>query len=155
MLVGDMTIENFAGLPDFEDLPKNMQVEAVDGFVVIPDKEHEVSISGRTFFKFALCKNETPFCIKHVHADILSLYDTGWQAIYLSKSGYMYFYNYDAMTFSRKDFHCSGENGVVGLIDKFSKLNDTKNKLKTVTWDYYGLVDGQEKLVATLETEGK
>ena len=76
MLVGDMTIENFAGLPDFEDLPKNMQVEAVDGFVIIPDKEHEVGISCRTFFKFALCKNETPFCIKHVHADILSLYDT-------------------------------------------------------------------------------
>ena len=26
MLVGDMAIENFADLPDFEDLPKNMQV---------------------------------------------------------------------------------------------------------------------------------
>lgn len=41
MLAGDMAIENFAGLPDFEDLPKNMQVEIVDGFVVIPDETHE------------------------------------------------------------------------------------------------------------------
>ena len=85
MLVGDMTIENFADLPDFEDLPESMQVEVVDGFVVIPDETYEKGASGRAFFKFALCKNETPFCIKHIHADILSLYDTGWKAIYLSK----------------------------------------------------------------------
>lgn len=85
VLVRDMTIGNFADLPDFEDLPESMQVEVVDGFVVIPDETYEKGASGRKFFKFALCKNETPFCIKHIHADILSLYDTGWKAIYLSK----------------------------------------------------------------------
>lgn len=112
MLVGDMTIENFADLPDFEDLPESMQVEVVDGFVVIPDETYEKGASGRIFFKFALCKNETPFCIKHIHADILSLYDTGWKAIYLSKSGYMYFYNY---AFKRNNFRCGEENGAVSL----------------------------------------
>lgn len=134
MLVGDMTAENFAGLPDFEDLPKNMQVEAVDGFVVIPDEEHEESISGRAFFKFALCKNETPFCIKHIHADILSLYDTGWQAIYLNKSGYMYFYNYDARAFKRNDFHFGEENGTVGLVDEHSSLNRKSNIVRRLLW---------------------
>lgn len=112
MLVGDMAIENFADLPDFEDLPKSMQVEVVDGFVVIPDETYEKGASGRAFFKFALCKNEIPFCIKHIHADILSLYDTGWKAIYLSKSGYMYFYNY---AFKRNNFRCGEENGAVSL----------------------------------------
>ena len=85
MLVGDMAIENFADLPDFEDLPESTQVEVVGGFVVIPDETYEKGASGRAFFKFALYKNEIPFCIKHSHAYILSLYDTGWQAIYLSK----------------------------------------------------------------------
>ena len=75
MLVRDMTIENFADLPDFEDLPESMQVEVVDGFVVIPDETYEKGASGCAF-KFALCKNETLFCMKHIHADILSLYDT-------------------------------------------------------------------------------
>lgn len=134
MLIGDMTTENFADLPDFEDLPKNMQVEAVDGFVVIPDEEHEENISGRTFFKFALCKNETPFCIKHIHADILSLYDTGWQAIYLNKSGYMYFYNYDATTFKRNDFHFGEENGTVGLVGEHSSLNRKSNIVRRLLW---------------------
>ena len=120
MLVGDMTIENFADLPDFEDLPESMQVEVVNGLVVIPDETHDTSISGRAFFKFALCKNEIPFCIKHIHADILSLYDTGWKAIYLSKSGYMYFYNY---AFKRNNFRCGEENGAVGLVDEHSSLN--------------------------------
>ncbi len=50
MLVGDMAIENFADLPDFEDLPKSMQVEVVDGFVVIPDETYEKGVSGRAFF---------------------------------------------------------------------------------------------------------
>lgn len=80
-----MVIENFADLPDFENLPKSMQVEVADGFVVIPDETYEKGASGRAFFKFALCKNETLFCIKYIHADILSLYDTGWQVIYLSQ----------------------------------------------------------------------
>ena len=120
MLVEDMTIENFANLPDFEDLPESMQVEAVDGLVVIPDETHDTSISGRAFFKFALCKNETPFCIKHIHADILSLYGTGWKAIYLSKSGYMYFYNY---AFKRNNFRCGEENGAVSLVGEHSSLN--------------------------------
>lgn len=50
MLVVDMTIENFANLPDFEDLPESMQTEVVDGFVVIPDETYEKGVSGRTFF---------------------------------------------------------------------------------------------------------
>ena len=131
MLVEDMTIENFANLPDFEDLPESMQVEAVDGLVVIPDETHDTSISGRAFFKFALCKNETPFCIKHIHADILSLYDTGWKAIYLSKSGYMYFYNY---AFKRNNFRCGEENGAVGLVDEHSSLNRKSDIVRRLLW---------------------
>ena len=134
MLVGDMTIEDFANLPDFKDLPESMQVKVIDGFVVIPDETHEKGVSGRTFFKFALCKNETPFCIKHIHADILSLYDTGWQAIYLSKSGYMYFYNYDATTFKRNDFRYGEENGAVGLIDEHSSLNRKSDIVRRLLW---------------------
>ena len=136
MLVGDMTIEDFAGLPDFEDLPKSMQVEIIDGFVVIPDETHEKGTSGRTFFKFALCKNEIPFCIKHIHANILSLYDTGWQAIYLSKSSYMYFYNYDAVTFKRNNFRCDEENGAVGLVDEHSSLNRKSDIVRRLLWPY-------------------
>ena len=131
MLVGDMTIENFAGLPDFEDLPESMQVEVVDGFVVIPDETYEKGASGRAFFKFALCKNETPFCIKHIHADILSLYGTGWKAIYLSKSGYMYFYNY---AFKRNNFRCGEENGAVGLVDEHSSLNRKSDIVRRLLW---------------------
>ncbi len=131
MLVEDMTIENFANLPDFEDLPESMQVEAVDGLVVIPDETHDTSISGRAFFKFALCKNETPFCIKHIHADILSLYGTGWKAIYLSKSGYMYFYNY---AFKRNNFRCGEENGAVGLVDEHSSLNRKSDIVRRLLW---------------------
>ena len=136
MLVRDMTIENFADLPDFEDLPESMQVEAMDGLVVIPDETHDTSISGRAFFKFALCKNETPFCIKHIHADILSFYDTGWQAIYLSKSGYMYFYNYDATTFKRNNFRCGEENGAVGLVGEHSSLNRKSDIVRRLLWPY-------------------
>lgn len=131
MLVGDMAIENFADLPDFEDLPKSMQVEVVDGFVVIPDETYEKGVSGRAFFKFALCKNETPFCIKHIHADILSLYGTGWKAIYLSKSGYMYFYNY---AFKRNNFRCGEENGAVGLVDEHSSLNRKSDIVRRLLW---------------------
>ena len=131
MLVGDMTIENFADLPDFEDLPESMQVEVVDGFVVIPDETYEKGASGRAFFKFALCKNETPFCIKHIHADILPLYDTGWKAIYLSKSGYMYFYNY---AFKRNNFRCGEENGAVGLVDEHSSLNRKSDIVRRLLW---------------------
>lgn len=133
MLVGDMTIENFANLPDFEDLPESMQTEVVDGFVVIPDETYEKGVSGRTFFKFALCKNEIPFCIKHIHADILSLYDTGWKAIYLSKSGYMYFYNY---AFKRNNFRCGEENGAVGLVDEHSSLNRKSDIVRRLLWPY-------------------
>ena len=133
MLVGDMAIENFADLPDFEDLPKSMQVEVVDGFVVIPDETYEKGVSGRAFFKFALCKNETPFCIKHIHADILSLYGTGWKAIYLSKSGYMYFYNY---AFKRNNFRCGEENGAVGLVDEHSSLNRKSDIVRRLLWPY-------------------
>lgn len=133
MLVGDMTIENFAGLPDFEDLPESMQVEVVDGFVVIPDETYEKGVSGRAFFKFALCKNETPFCIKHIHADILSLYGTGWKAIYLSKSGYMYFYNY---AFKRNNFRCGEENGAVSLVDEHSSLNRKSDIVRRLLWPY-------------------
>ena len=131
MLVEDMTIENFAGSPDFEDLPKSTQVEVVDGFVVIPDETYEKGVSGRAFFKFALCKNETPFCIKHIHADILSLYGTGWKAIYLSKSGYMYFYNY---AFKRNNFRCGEENGAVGLVDEHSSLNRKSDIVRRLLW---------------------
>lgn len=131
MLVEDMTIENFANLPDFEDLPESMQVEAVDGLVVIPDETHDTSISGRAFFKFALCKNETPFCIKHIHADILSLYGTGWKAIYLSKSGYMYFYNY---AFKRNNFRCGEENGAVSLVGEHSSLNRKSDMVRRLLW---------------------
>lgn len=131
MLVGDMAIENFSDLPDFEDLPKSMQVEVVDGFVVIPDETYEKGVSGRAFFKFALCKNETPFCIKHIHADILSLYGTGWKAIYLSKSGYMYFYNY---AFKRNNFRCGEENGAVGLVDEHSSLNRKSDIVRRLLW---------------------
>ena len=131
MLVEDMAIENFAGLPDFEDLPESMQVEVVDGFVVIPDETYEKGVSGRAFFKFALCKNETPFCIKHIHADILSLYGTGWKAIYLSKSGYMYFYNY---AFKRNNFRCGEENGAVGLVDEHSSLNRKSDIVRRLLW---------------------
>lgn len=131
MLVGDMAIENFADLPDFEDLPKSMQVEVVDGFVVIPDETYEKEVSGRAFFKFALCKNETPFCIKHIHADILSLYGTGWKAIYLSKSGYMYFYNY---AFKRNNFRCGEENGAVGLVGEHSSLNRKSDIVRRLLW---------------------
>lgn len=133
MLVEDMTIENFANLPDFEDLPESMQVEAVDGLVVIPDETHDTSISGRAFFKFALCKNETPFCIKHIHADILSLYGTGWKAIYLSKSGYMYFYNY---AFKRNNFRCGEENGAVSLVGEHSSLNRKSDIVRRLLWPY-------------------
>ena len=131
MLVEDMAIENFAGLPDFEDLPESMQVEVVDGFVVIPDETYEKGASGRAFFKFALCKNETPFCIKHIHADILSLYDTGWKAIYLSKSGYMYFYNY---AFKRNNLHCDEENGAVSLVGEHSSLNRKSDIVRRLLW---------------------
>lgn len=131
MLVEDMTIENFANLPDFEDLPESMQVEAVDGLVVIPDETHDTSISGRAFFKFALCKNETPFCIKHIHTDILSLYGTGWKAIYLSKSGYMYFYNY---AFKRNNFRCGEENGAVSLVGEHSSLNRKSDIVRRLLW---------------------
>ena len=131
VLVGDMTIENFADLPDFEDLPESTQVEVVDGFVVIPDETYEKGVSGRAFFKFALCKNETPFCIKHIHADILSLYGTGWKAIYLSKSGYMYFYNY---AFKRNNFRCGEENGAVGLVDEHSSLNRKSDIVRRLLW---------------------
>ena len=131
MLVEDMAIANFAGFPDFEDLPESMQVEVVDGFVVIPDETYEKGVSGRAFFKFALCKNETPFCIKHIHADILSLYGTGWKAIYLSKSGYMYFYNY---AFKRNNFRCGEENGAVGLVDEHSSLNRKSDIVRRLLW---------------------
>lgn len=131
MLVGDMAIKNFADLPDFEDLPESMQTEVVDGFVVIPDETYEKGVSGRAFFKFALCKNETPFCIKHIHADILSLYGTGWKAIYLSKSGYMYFYNY---AFKRNNFRCGEENGAVGLVDEHSSLNRKSDIVRRLLW---------------------
>lgn len=128
-----MVIENFADLPDFEDLPESMQTEVVDGFVVIPDETYEKGVSGRTFFKFALCKNEIPFCIKHIHADILSLCDTGWKAIYLSKSGYMYFYNY---AFKRNNFRCGEENGAVGLVDEHSSLNRKSDIVRRLLWPY-------------------
>lgn len=131
MLVGDMAIENFADLPDFEDLPESMQVEVVDGFVVIPDETYEKGASGRAFFKFALCKNETPFCIKHIHADILSLYGTGWKAIYLSKSGYMYFYNY---AFKRNNFRRDEENGAISLVGEHSSLNHKSDIVRRLLW---------------------
>ncbi len=90
------------------------------------------------FFKFALCKNEIPFCIKHIHADILSLYDTGWKVIYLSKSGYMYFYNY---AFKRNNLRCDEENGAVSLVGEHSSLNRKSDQFV----DYYGLNNRRKK----------
>lgn len=63
MLVGDMTIENFANLPDFEDLPESMQVEVVDGFVVIPDETYEKGASGRAFLNLHYVKMKFHFVL--------------------------------------------------------------------------------------------